>query len=47
MRSGALGTRGYQALALVEQDASKRLASVRLRVPGGSACGVVGDLLVA
>jgi hypothetical protein len=36
---------GFGAGNIVEQEATKRLATVRLTVPGESALGVVGDLL--
>jgi hypothetical protein len=41
-----LGT-GYSALMAVEQDATKRLATVRLLPPGESVRGVIADLLFA
>jgi predicted nucleotidyltransferase len=44
---GALRGHGYQVLAIVEQEAVKRLATVRLLPPGGLAGGVVIDLLFA
>lgn len=43
----ALANRGYRILALVEQEALKRLATIRLSPPGGDASGVVVDLLIA
>lgn len=36
---------GFSAGNIVEQEATRRLATVRLAVPGESARGVVGDLL--
>jgi predicted nucleotidyltransferase len=39
--------RGYGVLAIVEQEAAKRLATVRLAAPGESPGGVVVDLLFA
>lgn len=39
--------RGYGVLATVEQQATKRLATVRLSVPGETRNGVVLDLLLA
>jgi len=38
---------GYTTVALVEQETTRRLATVRLTVPGESARGVVADLLFA
>jgi len=38
---------GYSVLATMEQDATKRLATVRLLPPGESTNGVVADLLFA
>lgn len=43
----ALTTRGYRIVALVEQEAMKRLATIRLSAPGNDEAGVVVDLLVA
>ena len=43
----ALVADGYATLALVEQEATHRLATVRLSVPGETARGVVADLLFA
>jgi hypothetical protein len=43
----ALVADGYATLALVEQEAIRRLAAVRLAVPGEPARGVVADLLFA
>lgn len=40
-------SRGYAVLATVEQQATKRLATVRLSVPGETRSGVVLDLLLA
>lgn len=42
-----LGTRGYVALSSVEQDATGRLATIRLRPPGAGIQGSVVDLLFA
>ncbi len=39
--------RGYSILASLEQTSARRLATVRLRVPGEPADGVVVDLLFA
>lgn len=38
---------GFSTLAIVEQETTRRLATVRLGLPGTSARGVVGDLLFA
>jgi hypothetical protein len=38
---------GYQVLATVEQDATHRLATVRLLPPGETSDGIVADLLFA
>jgi predicted nucleotidyltransferase len=38
---------GYRVLAMVEQQAQRRLATVRLQLPGETAGGVVVDLLFA
>jgi hypothetical protein len=43
----ALLTAGYATLAVVEQETTHRLATVRVSLPGESARGVVGDLLFA
>ncbi len=43
----ALVADGYKTVALVEQDATRRLATVRLTLPGETAQGVVADLLFA
>ena len=43
----ALVARGYAVLASLEQEAVKRLATVRLQAPGEDAAGVVVDLLFA
>jgi predicted nucleotidyltransferase len=43
----ALVGRDYTVAALVEQEGTGRLATVRLTLPGESAQGVVGDLLFA
>jgi predicted nucleotidyltransferase len=42
-----LGSRGYVVLSSVEQDATGRLATVRLRPPGAGPQGAVVDLLFA
>lgn len=39
--------RGYQVEEQLEQDATGRLATMRLRVPGEESAGVVADLLFA
>lgn len=44
--SSMLGT-GFRVLALMEQEAKGRLATVRLAIPGEAASGVVADLLFA
>jgi len=38
---------GYATIAIVEQEYTRRLATVRLRLPEGSEHGVVADLLFA
>jgi predicted nucleotidyltransferase len=38
---------GYRIVAVVEQEGTRRLASVRLAVPAESARGIVADLLFA
>jgi predicted nucleotidyltransferase len=38
---------GYTTVAVVEQEETHRLATVRLTIPGEGARGVVGDLLFA
>jgi len=38
---------GFSTLALVEQETTRRLATIRVGLPGESARGVVGDLLFA
>lgn len=38
---------GYRVIAVVGQERTKRLASVRCTVPGESASGIVADLLFA
>jgi hypothetical protein len=43
----ALVADGYATVALVEQEATRRLAAARLSVPGETARGVVADLLFA
>lgn len=43
----ALLRRGYRMLAQLEQDATGRLATVRLAPPGDAASGIVVDLLFA
>jgi predicted nucleotidyltransferase len=40
-------TLGYATVAIVEQEQTQRLATVRLRLPGVSEHGVVADLLFA
>jgi len=42
-----LQSAGFQVLAAVEQDTVRRLATARLVAPGGTARGVVVDLLFA
>ncbi|MDX1999539.1 MAG: nucleotidyl transferase AbiEii/AbiGii toxin family protein [Thermoanaerobaculia bacterium] len=42
-----LQARGYSVVAVLEQQATGRLATVRLRPPGGQEGGVVVDLLFA
>jgi len=42
-----LVSEGYQTLALVEQEVTRRLATVRLAFPGQDARGVVADVLFA
>jgi len=42
-----LMARGYGTLAILEQEQTHRLATVRLRFPGASERGVVADLLFA
>lgn len=42
-----LSSRGFTILALLEQEAVRRLATVRLVPPGESAAGIVVDLLFA
>lgn len=42
-----LTTAGYRVVAIVEQEGTKRLASVRLAVPSESARGIVADLRFA
>ncbi len=43
----ALNPDGYRIVTLVEQERSKRLATVRLITPGQDEAGVVADLLFA
>jgi predicted nucleotidyltransferase len=43
----ALVANGYTTVALVEQEATRRLATVRLAFPGEDTRGVVADLLFA
>ena len=43
----ALVAAGYTTIALVEQEATRRLATVRVTPPGETARGVVADLLFA
>jgi predicted nucleotidyltransferase len=43
----ALVADGYSALTVVEQEATRRLATVRFSFPGETARGVVADLLFA
>jgi nucleotidyltransferase AbiEii toxin of type IV toxin-antitoxin system len=43
----ALLTAGYATVAVVEHETTRRLATVRVSLPGESARGVVGDLLFA
>ena len=43
----ALQRRGYEAVTLLEQGPTARLATVRLRAPGSGPAGVVVDLLFA
>ena len=43
----ALVASGYRLLASLEQEAVKRLATVRLQTPGEDAAGIVVDLLFA
>lgn len=43
----SLVSSGYAVTAVVEQQAKGRLATVRLRPPGGSPRGVIADLLFA
>lgn len=43
----ALQARGYKVWALVEQDATERLATARLSVPEAGSGGIVVDLLFA
>ncbi|MFI5394887.1 MAG: nucleotidyl transferase AbiEii/AbiGii toxin family protein [Candidatus Binatia bacterium] len=42
-----LVTLGYATVAIIEQEHTHRLATVRLRLPGASERGVVADLLFA
>ena len=43
----ALQSRGYRVLSVMEQEAARRLATVRLAPPGETGRGVVVDLLFA
>jgi len=43
----ALAAEGYSVVALVEHEAARRLATVRVALPNETARGVVGDLLFA